>query len=72
MGPELAFVGLYEHNLFESCHTPSMYLRYVIDTFSVYNSFEEAEEFHLKFNSLDPINHETGECFCVTVFECTG
>lgn len=61
MGLELAFVGLYEHNLFESCHTPSMYLRYAIDTFSVYNSFEEAGEFHLKLNSLHPFLRLTME-----------
>lgn len=50
MRPVLAniFVGFYEHHLFESCHKPFLNLRY--DTFSFFNSFQEAGAFHL--NSL--------------------
>lgn len=42
----------YENHLFESCNKTCMYLRYVDDNFSVFNSFEEEGAFHLKINSL--------------------
>lgn len=76
LGPVLAniFVGFYEH-LFESCHSPCLYLCHVDDTFSNFNSAEDARDFHLELNSLHPslwFTMEVESGLHITLFGCTG
>ena len=55
LGPALAniFLGYYERELFLNLTKPPMYYRrYVDDTFVVFESQEEAVEFHLKLNDM--------------------
>ena len=54
LGPILAniFVGFYEEQLFRSGKQPSMYLRYVDDTFVLFDERKEGEEFLERLNNL--------------------
>lgn len=55
-GPMLAniFVGFQENLLFERHWKPHVYLWNVDDTFSVFDSSEDAEVFHVQLSSLHP------------------
>lgn len=40
------FVGFYESLFLEKCCKPYVYLRYVDDTFSIFDSINDATDFH--------------------------
>lgn len=48
LGPMLAniFVGFHQSLLFERHSKPRVYLRYVDDTFSIFDSIDDANAFH--------------------------
>jgi hypothetical protein len=54
LGPLLAnvFVGHYEKLLFSRIPTPLIYLRYVDDTFVLFKSSQDIENFHSELNNL--------------------
>ncbi len=54
LGPILAniFVGFHEVRLFQKIKQPAMYLRYVDDTFVLFDKQEEVDSFLLQLNSL--------------------
>lgn len=54
LGPALAniFVGYYEEKLFSDMPKPSVYFRYVDDTFAIFRNEKESEEFLIKLNDL--------------------
>ena len=56
LGPALAniFVGYYESLLFRRVKKPPMYYRYVDDTFAVFDSENDCNEFFHQLNSLHP------------------
>lgn len=56
LGPSLAntFIGLHESLLFEKCRKPYVYLRYVDDTFAIFDSINETSLFQQHLNSLYP------------------
>ena len=56
LGPTLAniFVGYQEQQLFSRIVKPSVYFRYVDDTFVILRNDEERAEFHQLLNSLHP------------------
>lgn len=56
LGPVLAniFVGYYERILFDKVHKPCVYMRYVDDTFSTFDSSTDATNFLAQLNSLHP------------------
>ena len=56
LGPALAniFVGYYEEKLFSQTQKPPKYLRYVDDTFAIFDHEDEADEFLTKLNCLHP------------------
>ena len=67
--PALAniFVGYYEEKLFSQTQKPPTYLRYVDDTFAIFDHEAEADEFLNKFNCLHPslkftFEKEKGKC----------
>ena len=63
LGPILAniFVGFHEEQLFRSSKSPVLYLRYVDDTFALFDSREEGDEFLQKLNNLHPFLKFTRE-----------
>lgn len=56
LGPVLAniFVGYYERILFGNVQKPCVYMRYVEDTFSIFDSAIDATNFLAQLNSLHP------------------
>lgn len=58
------FVGFHESFLFERRHKPHVYLRYVDDTFSVFDSIEDAAAFRLQLNFLHSSLQFTMEVEC--------
>lgn len=77
LNPVLAniFVGLYESLSFEKYCKPHVYLLYVDDTFSIFNSINDAGVFHIQFNSFRPIpsiHHESGKQLYFAFFRRTG
>ena len=56
LGPALAniFVGYYESLLFRRVKKPPMYYRYVYDTFAIFDSENDSDEFVYQLNSLHP------------------
>ena len=54
LGPGLAniFVGYYEEKLFSQTQKPPRYIRYVDDTFAIFDHEAEADEFLTKLNCL--------------------
>ena len=54
LGPALAniFLGYYEDVLFSSCKLPRYYKRYVDDTFVLFNSEFDAQEFYAQLKNL--------------------
>ena len=56
LGPALAniFVGYQEAKLFNIAKRPSVYFRYVDDTFAVFNNEEDCNNFFIQLNSLHP------------------
>ena len=54
LGPALAniFVGYYEEKLFSEISKPSVYFRYVDDTFVIFQNEKESEEFLTRLNGL--------------------
>ena len=54
LGPALAniFVGYYEEKLFSQTQKPPTYLRYVDDTFAIFDHKAEPHEFLIKLNCL--------------------
>ena len=56
LGPALTniFVGYYKKKLFSQTQKPPTYLRYVDDTFAIFNHETEADEFLIKLNCLHP------------------
>ena len=55
-GPALAsiFVGCYENKLFQTINKPFFYTRSVDDTFSIFKTEADADQFFLALNSLHP------------------
>ena len=56
LGPALAniFVGFHEGRLFDNTAKPGVYFRYVDDTYVIFGSELECDDFHQKLNSLHP------------------
>ena len=56
LGPALAniLVGYYEFLMFRRVKKPPMYCRYVDDTFAIFDSENDFEEFLHQLNSLHP------------------
>ena len=56
LGPALAniFVGFYEEKLFSQISKPSIYFRYVDDTFAIFHNEEESKNFFNQLNCLQP------------------
>ena len=56
LGPALAniFVGYHENKLFQTINEPFFYTRYVDDTFSIFRTEADADQFFLALNSLHP------------------
>ncbi|MEL6802794.1 MAG: reverse transcriptase domain-containing protein, partial [Bacteroidota bacterium] len=54
LGPALAniFVGYYEKILFSSVERPPVYVRYVDDTFAMFEDVADCREFHDRINNL--------------------
>ena len=63
LGPALAniFVGYYESLLFRRVKKPPMYYGYVDDTFAVFNSENDCDEFLYQLNFLHPFLRFTFE-----------
>lgn len=69
------FVGFQENLLFERHWKPHVYLWNVDDTFSVFDSSEDAEVFHVQLSSLHPffsVHCGGSEQYCVAFFGRTG
>ena len=56
LGPALGniFVGYYESLLFRRVKKPPMYYCYVYDTFAIFDSENDCDEFFYQLNSLHP------------------
>ena len=54
LGPALAniFLGYYEEKLFSEIFKPAVYFRYVDDTFAIFRSEKDSEEFLTRLNNL--------------------
>ena len=63
LGPVLAniFVGIQEENLFSMTSKPLLYYRYVDDTFALFDSKADADNFLLALNALHPALQFTHE-----------
>ena len=69
LGPALAniFVGYYEEKLFSQTQKRPTYIRYVDDTFAIFDHEAETDEFLTKLNCLHPslkftFEKEKGKC----------
>ena len=63
LGPALAniFVGFYEQQLFQTTNKPTVYYRYVDDTFALFKLESDCDKFFSSLNSLHPVLHFTFE-----------
>ena len=63
LGPALAniFVGFYEQQLFRTTSKPTVYYRYVDDTFALFKLESDCDKFLSSLNSLHPALHFTFE-----------
>ena len=63
LGPALAyiFVGFHESRLFNNTVKPSVYFRYVEDTFVIFSSELECDRFHVNLNQVHPALNFTAE-----------
>ena len=63
LGPALAniFVGFYEQQLFQTTNKPTVYYRYVDDTFAIFKLESDCDKFLSSLNSLHPALHFTFE-----------
>ena len=63
LGPTLAniFLGHYEQKVLKEANSPLFYCRYVDDTFAIFNSEADGDEFLIKLNALHPALKFTSE-----------
>ena len=63
LGSALAniFVGFYEQQLFQTTNKPTVYYRYVDDTFALFKLESDCDKFLSCLNSLHPALHFTFE-----------
>ena len=66
LGPALAniFLGFYEEKLFAHTKPPLYYRRYVDDTFVLFETMDQATNFHAELNQLHPAIQFTMETEC--------